>query len=210
MRRPARRPGQWRDHYTDKAKKNRYPARSVYKLKEIQSRYRLFRKGDRILDLGCYPGSWLLYAAELVGAKGRVLGIDLNPVAVKLPPQAEAMTGDILEMGGDFTNLGDRRFTGVISDMAPATTGIKHVDSARSHLLCETALYTAQAVLSSGGFFVCKIFQGSDFSDFTKSVRGSFKKHSIFKPKSSRKASKEIYIIGMDRIGSDTNTFSAL
>ena len=206
MRRPARRPGKWRDHYTDKAKKERFPARSVYKLKEIQSRYRLIRKGDRILDLGCSPGSWLLYAAEVVGEKGRVLGIDLKPVTVKIPPQAETMTGDIIEIGRELSAVAGSGFSGVLSDMAPDTTGIKHVDSARSFLLCETALSAALEVLDPGGFFVCKIFQGSDFSDFTKAVRGHFKKHSIFKPKSSRKASKEIYIIGMDRIGSNTNT----
>jgi 23S rRNA (uridine2552-2'-O)-methyltransferase len=86
----------WADHYSERAKKERYPARSVYKLKEAQKKYRLIRKGDRVLDLGCSPGSWLLYAAELIGERGRVLGIDLKAIRIKLPPQAETLTADIL------------------------------------------------------------------------------------------------------------------
>ena len=159
----------------------------------------MIRKGDRILDLGCYPGSWLLYTADLVGNTGEVVGLDLKAVTVKLPPQVRVVTGDILAPNGDGPASTGRDFNGVLSDMAPATTGIKHVDSARSHLLCEAALSLAWDVLRPGGFFICKIFQGSDFKAFTEAVRHHFRKHSIFKPKSSRKASKEIYIIGMDK-----------
>jgi 23S rRNA (uridine2552-2'-O)-methyltransferase len=199
MRRPRRKSGSWEDHYTRKAKKANFPARSVYKLEEIQKRYRLIRRGDRILDLGCFPGSWLLYAAELVGAKGRVVGIDLKTVAVKMPPQVDVFTGDITSVEGRAPATADRNFSGVLSDMAPATTGIKHVDSARSYHLCESALSIARDVLLPGGFFVCKIFQGMDFRDFSDSVKAEFNRHSVFKPKSSRKNSKEIYIIGIKK-----------
>jgi len=75
----------WQDHYSRQAKKERFPARSVYKLKEMQEKYHLIKKGDNVLDLGCYPGSWLLYAADLTGDRGRVVGIDLEPVTLKLP-----------------------------------------------------------------------------------------------------------------------------
>jgi len=199
MRRSPRKSGSWEDHYTRKAKKDRFPARSVYKLEEIQRRYRLIRRGHSILDLGCFPGSWLLYAAGLVGETGRVVGIDLKKVTVNMPPQVEILTGDILAREGGMPASGGRDFEGVLSDMAPATTGIKHVDSARSYLLCEAALSIALDVLVPGGFFVCKIFHGMDFKAFTDSVRTEFQKHSIFKPKSSRKNSKEIYIIGIKK-----------
>jgi len=189
----------WQDHYSRQAKKERFPARSVYKLKEMQKKYHLIKKGDNVLDLGCYPGSWLLYAADLTGDRGRVVGIDLEPVTLKLPSHIRVYTGDILSMEDAFFKSLGNHFNLVISDMAPATTGNKHVDSARSYRLCETALSIAQTVLIPGGSFVCKIFHGEDFTLFTNSVKSAFTKHNIFKPQSSRKASKEIFIIGLGK-----------
>jgi len=154
----------------------------------------LIRKGDKILDLGCSPGSWLLYAAKLTGDKGRVIGIDLKPVKMQVAPNLEVITGDVFEIKAE--SLGND-FNVVLSDMAPATTGHKAVDAARSAGLCEAALAIAQSVLLPGGSFVCKIFQGPDFNQFLDSVRTGFKSQKIFKPRSSRKASKEIYIIGL-------------
>ena len=184
----------WQDHYSRQAKKDRYPARSVYKLEEIQQKQRLIKKGDKILDLGCSPGSWLLYAAKLTGDRGRVICIDLKPVKIQAASNIEIMTGDVFAL--DAESLGSD-FNVVLSDMAPATTGHKAVDAARSAGLCEAALAIAQSVLLPGGSFVCKIFQGPDFNKFIDSVRASFDKQKIFKPRSSRKASKEIFIIGL-------------
>jgi 23S rRNA (uridine2552-2'-O)-methyltransferase len=189
----------WQDHYSRQAKKERFPARSVYKLKEMQKKYHLIKKGDNVLDLGCYPGSWLLYAADLTGDRGRIVGIDLEPVTLKLPSHVRVYTGDILSMEDAFFKSLGNHFNLVISDMAPATTGNKHVDSARSYRLSETALSIAQTVLIPGGSFVCKIFHGEDFTLFTNSVKSAFTKHNIFKPQSSRKASKEIFIIGLGK-----------
>ena len=190
----------WTDHYTERAKKERYPARSVYKLKEAQNKFRLIKKGDRVLDLGCSPGSWLLYAAELTGKRGRVLGIDLKAIRIKLPPQAQTLRADIMTIDRawvDKQELGNR-FNVVLSDMAPATTGNKGLDAARSFQLCQAALGIAEIVLKPGGSFICKIFQGEEFKEFSDIVRNRFKRHKIFKPLSSRKESKEIYIIGMN------------
>jgi 23S rRNA (uridine2552-2'-O)-methyltransferase len=189
----------WADHYSERAKKERYPARSVYKLKEAQKKYRLIRKGDRVLDLGCSPGSWLLYAAELTGNRGEVLGIDQNAVTISMPAQVKTFTADILTIDGPWIENATLRnhFNVVLSDMAPATTGNKAVDSARSYRLCEAALNIAQMVLVPGGSFFCKIFQGEEFKRFSDSVRSRFKGHKIFKPQSSRKQSKEIFILGM-------------
>jgi 23S rRNA (uridine2552-2'-O)-methyltransferase len=188
---------QWQDHYTRRAQKERYPARSVYKLQEIQQKHSLIKKGHKILDLGCAPGSWLVYAAKLAGAKGRVIGIDLTPVEIQVPPQVQILTADVFSL--DVESL-DKNFHVVLSDMAPATTGHKAVDAARSFNLCETALLIAQKVLLPGGHFVCKIFQGDDFKQFQDTVKTAFHRLDIFKPRSSRKASKEIYIIGLDLI----------
>ena len=189
----------WKDHYSTLAKKENFPARSVYKLKEIQQKYNLIKKGDRVLDLGCSPGSWLIYAAELTGKKGRVIGVDLKPLSVKIPSSAKVFTADILSINDEFYELTGKNFNVILSDMAPATTGNKSVDAARSFNLCEAALYIAQKILMPGGSFVCKIFQGEDFNKFSDLVKAGFKKSRIFKPQSSRKASKEIYIIGLDK-----------
>ncbi len=189
----------WQDHYTRQAKKDKYPARSVYKLKEIQQKNRIIKKGDAVLDLGCAPGSWLKYAADLAGPSGRVVGVDLKPVTIALPDQVEVLTGDIYEMLAELKQGAGAGYNVVLSDMAPATTGNKHVDAARSMGLCEAALYVAKDVLRPGGRFVCKIFQGPDFQAFLAEVRQSFKKQKIFKPQSSRKASREIFIIGLGK-----------
>jgi 23S rRNA (uridine2552-2'-O)-methyltransferase len=189
----------WTDHYSERAKKERYPARSVFKLKEAQKKFGLIKTGDRVLDLGCSPGSWLLYAAELTGKRGRVLGIDLKAIRIKIPPQAETLKVDIFEIDRawvDKQKLGNR-FNVVLSDMAPATTGNKALDAARSFQLCQAALTTAEMVLKPGGMFMCKIFQGEEFKEFSESVKSQFKRHKIFKPLSSRKESKEIFVVGL-------------
>jgi len=199
MKRAAAKHSRWEDHYSRRAKKERFPARSVYKLQEIQRKHHLIKKGDKVLDLGCAPGSWLLYAANLTGNKGQVVGIDLKPVAEKVPPHVRIYNGDILTLDDRFFESLGKDFNVVVSDMSPATTGNKHVDSARSFNLCQAALSIAQTLLIPGGSFVCKIFQGEDFKEFSDSVRSVFKSLKIFKPQASRKASKEIYIIGLGK-----------
>ncbi len=189
----------WQDHYTRQAKKDKYPARSVYKLKEIQQKNRVLHKGNAVLDLGCAPGSWLKYAAEVAGPGGRVVGIDLKPVTIDLPEQVRVLTGDIFEMLDQIQQEAQGGYHVVLSDMAPATTGNKHVDAARSMGLSEAALYLAEQVLKPGGRFVCKVFQGPDFKAFTDQVRKSFQKQKLFKPQSSRKASREMFVIGLGR-----------
>lgn len=191
----------WQDHYTRKAKNDQFPARSVFKLKEIQRKYNLIQKGYSVLDLGCSPGSWLLYAAELVGKTGQVTGIDKTEVAIQLPGQVKVIAGDIFDIlkANPLSDSIGCRFNVVLSDMAPSTTGNKIVDSARSYELSQAALYLSRERLLTGGSLVCKIFQGEDFQSFVLDVKGCFQKQKIFKPKSSRKTSKEIYVIGMGK-----------
>jgi 23S rRNA (uridine2552-2'-O)-methyltransferase len=199
MKRSGGKHNRWEDHYSQRAKKERFPARSVYKLKEIQKKYRLIKKGNKILDLGCAPGSWLLYAADLTGNTGQVIGIDLVPVKIQVPAHVKIMTGDILSMDDGFFSTLGQDVDVVMSDMAPSTTGNRFVDTARSYNLCQMALTVAQSTLKPGGSFVCKIFQGEDFKEFSDSVKAVFNRHKIFKPQSTRKASKEIYIIGFGK-----------
>jgi 23S rRNA (uridine2552-2'-O)-methyltransferase len=200
-------PNKWEDHYSRQAKKDNYPARSVYKLQEIQRRNKIIKKGDRVLDLGCSPGSWILYASALAGEKGSVVGLDIKPVTVNIPENARIYICDILSIDDAlFCSIGND-FNVVMSDMAPATTGNKSVDSARSYDLCIAAFNIADKVLAPGGSFLCKIFQGDDFKKFSETVKAAYKTHKIFKPQSSRKASKEIYIIGLGFKGSRIRGF---
>ncbi|MCG6894498.1 MAG: RlmE family RNA methyltransferase [Desulfobacteraceae bacterium] len=192
-KRPSMPGKRWQDHYTRRAQRENYPARSVFKLREIQQRHRILKEGDAVLDLGCSPGSWLLYAARCVGTSGAVLGIDRKPVSVELPAHVEAVVGDVFEPPAAVLQ---RRFHALISDMAPDTTGSAVVDVARSEALAEMALHLAGQVLHPGGSFVCKVFQGQGFQKLVQSVRTAFDAVAVFKPKSSRKASRELYIIG--------------
>ncbi len=190
---------QWQDHYTRRAQKENYPARSVYKLAEIQKKYRILTKGDRVLDLGCTPGSWLLYAGEQVGPGGRVLGVDLNPVTIPLPAHVKAITGDIHVLQHTAELSLGAGFQVVLSDMAPSTTGGKFLDAVRSYELCQSALAVSDALLQPNGRFVCKIFQGEDFKAFSEQVKARFQRMHMFKPQSSRKASREMFIIGLGK-----------
>lgn len=184
------------DFYTQLAKKENYPARSVYKLKEIHNKCKVFKKGQKVLDLGCSPGSWLKYASEMVGSSGQVVGIDLKPVVLDNLENAEIFTGDIYEKESLDRLMSLGPYDIVMSDMAPNTTGNKFSDSVKSVALAEVAFYIAEQQLKPGGFFITKIFQGPDFDGFAKTVLSSYQKRRIFKPDSCRKNSKEIYIIG--------------
>ncbi|MGM0392969.1 MAG: RlmE family RNA methyltransferase [Thermodesulfobacteriota bacterium] len=185
----------WEDHLTRRARAENYPARSIYKLKEIQEKFQIIQKEDVILDLGCAPGSWLLYASQQTGPDGRVFGIDIQAVEIDLPSNVTVLQKDILEMTEDpfFDQVLGCRV--VLSDMAPATTGRKDVDAFRSFELCRMALEAADRVLAAKGHFICKIFQGNEFSQFEKQVKQRFSECRVFKPDSCRKQSKEIYII---------------
>ncbi len=189
----------WADHLTRQAQAENYPARSVYKLKEIQQKFHIIKKNDTVLDLGCSPGSWLLYAASQVGSQGRVLGVDLKAVDIRLPAHVTVVQGDILQIKAIDFLAQAAGCQVVLSDMAPATTGRKDVDALRSFELCKMALEMAERYLVVNGNFVCKIFQGNEFSMFEKQVTKKFQECRIFKPDSCRKQSKEIYIIAKNK-----------
>lgn len=189
----------WSDHYTKLAKKEKYPARSVYKLKEIQKKHKLLKKGQKILDLGSAPGSWLSYAAQITGPSGRVIGVDIQPVTISLPEHVRVITASVLDEAEKIMEAAGRDYNGVISDMAPATTGNRNVDCARSLALCTAAHAIAQEVLASGGFFIAKIFQGEDAEGFARRLKNDYNAVKRMKPDSSRKASREIFMIGIGK-----------
>lgn len=188
----------FRDHYFEQAKKQHYLARAIYKLKQIQEKYRILRSGDRVLDLGAAPGSWLQYTCEAVGSKGLVVGVDLKKIEHSFPARVVAIQGDICD--DEFAAEIARRyapFDVVLSDMAPATSGIRVADSARSALLFEQALRLATTTLKAQGHFLAKIFQGSEFHDLLPLVKTRFDWVKVVKPDASRKISREIYILAM-------------
>ena len=187
--------GTRRDRFHQKAKREGFLARAVYKLEEIDAKFSLFSPGDRVLDLGCAPGSWLQYARTKVGDRGVLVGLDRAPL--RNPPVGarievgDVMTIDVAQLVGDVG-----AFDVVLSDMAPDTSGIRSLDQARSEALFERALEIAILVLAPGGNFVGKLFQGPDFKKLTEAVRARFATAKTAKPQSSRQISIEQYVIG--------------
>lgn len=188
-----------KDYYFQKAKKENFAARSVFKLQEINDRFHLLKPSYKVLDLGAAPGSWSQYAAKVVGPQGRVLGIDLQPIKITLP-NAVFVTADMRELDLDKTMAEAGiapPFDVVLSDMAPKTTGIRITDQARSLELCDLALTTAERFLRPRGNFVAKLFHSDEFEGFRDRLRARFQKVEVLRPKSTRKESKEIFLIGI-------------
>jgi 23S rRNA (uridine2552-2'-O)-methyltransferase len=184
------------DRFGTRAKKEGYPARSVYKLIEIDQRLRLLRPGLRVLDLGAVPGSWSLYASKQIGPNGRVLGIDIQPRDAGLPPNASFIQADIFRI--DIHDLGDRGgFDLVMSDMAPNTSGNRVRDQYLSYELYMRALEIAGELLTTQGNFVGKIFQGPDLQNARHATNALFSKVRIIKPQASRRESYEVFLVGL-------------
>jgi 23S rRNA (uridine2552-2'-O)-methyltransferase len=189
----------YRDHYFLKAKQENYPARSVYKLQEIDKRFTLFKSGQKVLDRGAAPGSWTLWAAERVGPSGRLLGVDIQETRTGFPGNVRFLCRDVFSDDPDLMAAMEELapFDVVMSDMAPSTTGIKFTDQARSLELCERARDLALNRLKPGGHFVAKIFEGPDVKGFTDGLRPLFESVKGFKPKSSRSESKETFVVAL-------------
>jgi 23S rRNA (uridine2552-2'-O)-methyltransferase len=195
------------DRFHQQAKREGFLARAVYKLEEIDKKYEIFERGQvRVLDLGCAPGSWLQYAGQRIadlgrgdrssgGELARLVGLD-RTLLERPPPGARLLAGDVFTI--DVAQLlGDLpAFDVVLSDMAPDTTGVRHVDQSRSEALFERALEIATLVLAPGGNFVGKLFQGPDFKKLTEAVRARFAVQKTAKPASSRQISIEQYVVG--------------
>ena len=189
----------YRDHYFLKAKQQNYPARSVYKLKEIDAKFKLFKPGMKVLDLGAAPGAWSLAASERIGASGCVLACDIQTTAIAFPSNVRFLVADIFALSEAFEEALATLvpFDVVLSDMAPSTTGTRFTDQARSYELCREALKIAKRCLKPDGSFVVKMFMGADMQEFLAVLRKNFTSVKGFKPKSSRPESKETFCVGL-------------
>src|SRR6476646_4614253 len=187
--------GKRHDTFYKRARQEGFAARSVFKLEEIDKKYRLFRKGSRVLDLGCRPGSWLQYAARAT-EQGPLVGVDRTPLDFEMP-NCRVLVGDIYDIPPSelVGTLG--AFDVVLSDMAPDTSGVRSADQARSEALFERAMWIAEQTLAPDGHFVGKLFQGPDFQKLIQRARQSFTEVRTIKPEGSRKESIEQYVVAI-------------
>lgn len=191
-----------KDHYFKKAKEQNFAARSVFKLEEIDQKFKIIHPHQKILDLGAAPGSWSQYCSKKIGPTGRILGIDLSTIEINLK-NAVFVQADLrdLELENIIKENGfEPPFDVVISDMAPRTTGIRFTDQARSFELCELALDVAKKFLKKDGHFVCKLFHSDEFATLRKLIETNFQRFEAVKPNSTRKISKEIFLVGLKKL----------
>ena len=187
---------QERDPYVQRARREGWRSRAVFKLEEIDQKLRLLKPGMVCVDLGAAPGGWSQYVGEQLHGKARVVAVDLLPMDT-LP--------DVDFVQGDFTDdttlnelrkvIGDDRVDLVMSDMAPNISGNRAVDQPRAMYLAELALDMCREVLASGGDFICKLFQGEGIDEFIAETRKQFERVKVMKPKASRPGSREVYLV---------------
>jgi 23S rRNA (uridine2552-2'-O)-methyltransferase len=184
------------DARTKAAKAQGFPARSVFKLEEIDRRVRLLRGGQKVLDLGAAPGSWSLYASQKVGPSGRVFAIDLQDIHQPFPPNVKVLQGDALTL--ENASLSEfAPYDVVLSDMAPNTSGSKVRDQAYSFELCMRALDVAYALGKPGSHFVAKIFMSDDFQAARRVAGERYEKCQVIRPEGTRQQSSEVFIVGL-------------
>lgn len=186
------------DARTRAAKAQGYPARSVFKLEEIDRRTKLLSPGQRVLDLGAAPGSWSLYAATRVGDKGTVLAIDRQPIAQAFPSNVRVVQGDALTL--ETAALSEfAPYDVVLSDMAPNTSGTKAADQARSFELFMRAVDVARELGRAGSHFVGKLFMSADFEAARAALVQSYEKCQVIRPDGTRSRSSEVFLVGLRR-----------
>lgn len=188
------------DFWSKKAFSEGYPARSVYKLQEIDQKFRILKKNSSVLDLGSVPGSWTTYLLRNLGEEGKVVSCDLNPLS------KDVKGNNLVFFQGDLNDTeilnkikAQGPYDAVVCDAAPFTTGNRTVDTARSEQLVEMAIWYAQTMLKKGGHFLVKIFQNGDQQQFLKKLRELFESAKGFKPAACRSESFETYLIGISR-----------
>ena len=190
------------DYWSKKAFSEGYPARSVYKLKELDEKFGLLKKNYSVLDLGAAPGSWTVFALRTLNGTGHLTSIDLKPLAKDVVgSNLTFIQGDLYDEAVRVQARDLGPYDSVICDAAPPTTGNRTVDTARSTSLVELAIFYAQTMLKPGGNFVVKIFQGGDQQQLLKSMRQIFTTARGFKPEACRTESFETYLVGLDKKG---------
>jgi len=187
-----------RDAYARKAVETGYLARSAFKLEAIVEKFGVLKPGDSVLDLGAAPGSWLQVACEVIGPKGRAVGVDLNPIAFTAD-NVRTLTCDILAPESLRLIEPFGRFDVILSDAAPKTTGIRGHDQAQSLALAERAVEIAQSCLRQGGAMVVKVFESADTSRLQKRIEKLFRNVYRYKPPASRDRSYETYLVALHK-----------
>ena len=187
----------WEDHYTRRAREEKWPARSIYKLEEINKKYKLIQQGYHLLDLGCYPGSWSQYCIKKVGPSGEVVGVDLKEPEGFAPPNFRFIKADILSLDVGWMAQEIGRMDALISDLAPQTSGIRITDTSRSMELAKRAFDIALTILKKKGHFLCKAFEGEDLKSFKDEFSRYFSQMHLIRPSAVRKGSREIYLLGL-------------
>lgn len=188
-----------RDSFRLKAKDQGFVSRAVFKLQAVDERYHLFAAGQRVLDLGCSPGSWLQYIGARVGQEGMVVGVDLQPVGIDTVHPLYFVPGDVTSIDFSVIQGVCPDFDVIVSDMAPKTTGIRQIDQQRSLNLARRAFDFARELLKPGGHFLVKIFEGPETEQFFGILRRTFQQVQRVKPAGSRPASPEIYLLGLKK-----------
>ncbi len=186
------------DPYVKKSQKDGYRSRAVYKLEELDQKYKLLGKGVTVVDLGAAPGGWSQYVAYKMGSQGKIFALDI--LEMDPLPDVDFIQGDFREeavLNQLLDKIGERKADLVLSDMAPNMSGVDAVDQPRGMYLCELALELAQTVLAKGGNYVVKVFQGEGFDDYIRQCREMFDKVLIRKPDASRGRSREVYVVGL-------------
>jgi 23S rRNA (uridine2552-2'-O)-methyltransferase len=183
------------DHFAQRARREGYKARSVYKLAEIDGKSRLISRGNKVLDMGAAPGSWTQYALKRVGPDGRVVAVDLKPVELSADQRLTIIEGDVTAEAVRSQLRAAGPFDVVLSDAAPSTSGNRTLDSARSAELVEIVLQLTDELLVSGGNMAVKLFQGGEERELLEATRARFEHARVQRPKASRSDSFEIYLV---------------
>jgi len=184
-----------RDQYRLLARENGYRSRSAYKLIQLNLKYKVLRKGDVVVDIGCSPGGWLQVLAEQIGNKGKIIGVDLQPteplknvILLQGSVEDSKLPSDLLEATHRYCDV-------FLSDLSPRVSGIWHYDHVRQISLSLSALRLALTILRNGGNAIFKVFEGEMAKEFKEKVSGNFAKMWISKPRASRQESSEFYIV---------------
>lgn len=188
-----------KDHYYKMAKEQDFSARSAFKLKEIDDKYHIVKKGMDIMDLGASPGSWTEYVHKKIQSSGRIVSVDLKPLNRTFPENITVIEGDVFNLSDDQLPATNMKFDLLMSDMAPNTSGNKGLNHQQSLDLCRKVVELCDIYLKPGKNLICKVFQGEDLQEFLlEEVKPRFNKYKLVKPKSTRKESVEMFIVAFE------------
>ena len=190
-----------KDAFYKKAKQEGYRSRAAYKLLELNRAWRFLRAGNRVIDLGCWPGGWVQVAAKAVGPSGRVLGIDLDKLEPLPLANVSLVQGDATDPAQQHALLAalGRPADVVLSDMAPKLSGVREADDARVGALCQTALSCCDSLLKPGGSLFLKTFMSAEYQPFVAALGTAFRTVKTSRPEATRKGSAEVYVLASGR-----------